>query len=178
MPAPRWPVLSVTLALAGCGGEESSKPSASSSGKPTPSATPTATATATAEGPSEKEWAADVTAICKRNKREVARIVSDVRAEGLSGNKGAKAVLLRSVPVQRRLLAKLDAVEAPAAISEDYNFFVERLKQAVPLFKSLALSLDNRKALAVLEPEFKEIAADTRPFAVEHGLKACLPDQG
>ena len=176
MSAPRWLVLSVALALAGCGGEESSKPSASSSGTATPSATPTATATA--EGPSEKEWAAGVTAICKRNKREVARIVSDVRAEGLSGNKGAKAVLLRSVPVQRRLLAKLDAVEAPAAISEDYNFFVERLKQAVPLFKSLALSLDNRKALAVLEPQFKEIAADTRPFAVEHGLKACLPDQG
>jgi hypothetical protein len=88
-----------------------------------------------------------------------------------------KAVFERSFPATRRYLNQLGEVQAPEAISEDYNFFVERLKQSVPLIKALPQSLDNKRALAVLQAEFKDVAADTRPFAIEHDLKACLPDQ-
>ena len=86
-------------------------------------------------------------------------------------------MLRRSIPYQRRLINQLDTVEAPEAIAEDYTFFVARLRQALPLIKSLPESIDNPKARTVLQAEFKDLAADTRPFALEHGLKACLSDQ-
>ena len=144
-----------------------------------PTATPTATATpaTTTEGPSEKEWRAKVIAVCKRNEGASRKIAEGAHAEGLRGRALLKAILRRSVPVQNRLLDRLEAIEAPAPISEDYNYFVQRLRQAVPLLEQLAASLGDREALAALRRNFEDATADTRPFATEHGLKACLPDQ-
>jgi len=88
-------------------------------------------------------------------------------------------VLDKSVPVQRRMVGQLAGVEAPEKISEDYNFFVERLRQSLPLFKQLADAVrdNDEQAGAVIQPQLEDLAADTRPFALKHGLRACLPDQ-
>ena len=112
----------------GCGNEESSKPSASSSGTATPTSTPIATATA--EGPSETERRAKVAALCKRNHKAARQVAADAKVEGLQGNALVKAILRRSVPYQRRLLDRLAAVQAPEAIAQDYEFFVERLRSS------------------------------------------------
>ena len=160
-------LISGSLLAAGCGGGDETSSSS----------TPTPTATATAAGPSKEAWAAEVTSICKENQRESRKVIAEVQGEGLRGDELAVEVLDRSIPYQRRLVDELAAVQAPGEIAEDYDAFVERLRQALPLLRQLRDAVRKPKQYPALEQQFRDLAADTRPFALEHGLRECLPDQ-
>jgi hypothetical protein len=81
------------------------------------------------------------------------------------------------LPLLRRLFGELEAVPAPEAIQDDYAAWVKRLRASLPLFEQIGESIRKNQADPDLEAEVKDLAADTRPFALEHHLKACLPDQ-
>jgi hypothetical protein len=160
-----------SLLTAGCGSEGDGD--SASKSKPASTATPAKTVGAT----SEKEWAAEVSAVCKDSQKQTAELARKVQGEGLQGQELAAETLERSLPLLRRLFGELEAVPAPEAIQDDYAAWVKRLRASLPLFEQIGESIRKNQADPELEAEVKDLAADTRPFALEHHLKACLPDQ-
>ena len=86
-------------------------------------------------------------------------------------------MLEQSVPAQRDLVDDLDAIEAPEGIQEDYDEFVAKLRDGLPLFEKLARAVRENEQDPQLEGDLEQLGLQTRPFALEHGLRACLPDQ-
>ena len=171
MRLPLLVLLAGSLLAAGCGGDDDS----ASSSKPNP--TSTATPAKTADAATEKEWASKVTSVCKQSQKRSLALVAKLQRQGLQGQELAAETLDRSVPLLRRMLGDLESVPAPAAIQDDYDAWVKRLSDSVPLFEQLGDTVKENKADPELETKLKDLAADTRPFAIEHGLKACLPDK-
>ena len=80
------------------------------------------------------------------------------------------------MPVQRRLLERLGGVRAPHVLQDDFESFVETLRASLPLFEDLIAVVRENRNDPELNTELARVAADTRPFATEHKLLACLPD--
>ena len=148
-------LLSGSLLLAGCGGDDSS--SSSSGG--------------------EREWAGEVADVCRQSEKAAAEAAAEGRQKGLEQGELIAYVLDESVPIQKDLVADLDAIEAPADLQDDYDQFVDRLRDGLPLYEQLADAVRENKRNPELEAEFEQLGQDTRPFAEEHDLKACLADQ-
>ena len=148
-------LLSGSLLIAGCGDDSSS-----SSGATT-----------------EKEWAGEVTDVCRKSEDAARKAAAKGQQKGLGQQELIAYVLDESIPIQKNLVEDLDAIEAPEDIQDDYDQFVSRLREGLPLFEQLADAVRENKRDPELEAEFKELGQDTRPFAEEHGLKACLADQ-
>ncbi|MGI8622687.1 MAG: hypothetical protein ACR2NB_04165 [Solirubrobacteraceae bacterium] len=127
-------------------------------------------------GTSERTWAAQVNAVCRGNKAEVGKIVAKIRAEGLGQREASAALFDRSVPVERRLLDRIGKVPAPKALQAAFGRFVGRLRATLPLFPDIAATVRANKTNPELSTKLLQIAADTRPFATQHKLLACLPD--
>ena len=146
-------LLSGSLLIAGCGGGDES------------SAT------------TEKEWAGEVTDVCRKSEDAARKAAAKGQRKGLGQQELIAYVLDESVPIQKDLVEDLDAIEAPEDIQDDYDQFVGRLREGLPLFEQLADAVRENKRDPELEAKFKQLGQDTRPFAEEHGLKACLADQ-
>ena len=151
-------LLSGSLLIAGCGGGDDSS---SSSGATT-----------------EKEWAGEVADVCRKSEDAAKQAAEEGQRKGLGQQELIAYVLDESVPIQKDLVEDLDGIEAPEDIQGDYDQFVGRLREGLPLFEQLADAVRENKRDPELEAEFKQLGQDTRPFAEEHGLKACLADQG
>jgi hypothetical protein len=146
-------LLSGSLLIAGCGGGDES------------SAT------------TEKEWAGEVTDVCRKSEDAARKAAAKGQQKGLGQQELIAYVLDESIPIQKNLVEDLDAIEAPEDIQDDYDQFVSRLREGLPLFEQLADAVRENKRDPELEAKFKQLGQDTRPFAEEHGLKACLADQ-
>ena len=127
-------------------------------------------------GPTRKEWAGKINAICRETRASLQRLSSQVRSQGLPPNETAATVLEKSVPVENKLLGRLREVEAPDDLSAPYERFLDRVEDTVPLLDRTADNLRAKRQDPELTTEFAQIAADTRPFATDNGLTACLPD--
>jgi hypothetical protein len=125
---------------------------------------------------SERAWAAEVNSICRENRDQIAELVSEIRAEGLARNVAAAEVLERSMPLQERLLDRMAAVRAPEDLQGEFERFVEGVRESLPLFQRLADTVRAERNDPELNTELLQVAADTRPFATEHGLNNCLTD--
>ena len=99
-----------------------------------------------------------------------------MQAEGTQPPAASADVIERSIPVQEDLLGRLREVEVPGDVREDYTAFLDRIESSLPLFDDLAEAVRRNREDPELTTEFAQIAADTRPFANEHGLTECLPD--
>lgn len=155
-----------SLAVAGCGGDDSgggggggSQPAKQDS------------------GPTESEWAADVTKVCKELQTDSQQVVKDVQKEGLGQRETAAESVDRSVPVVRKRLDELKAIEAPQDLQNEYDAFIGKLDATVDLFPQIADAVRANKEDPELTSKIRKAAQDTRPFALQHNLKACLPDQ-
>ena len=157
-------LLSGSLLLAGCGGGEKSSSSSSSSA-------------ATADPVDEKEWAGEVADVCRKGEKAAEKAAAEGQQKGLEQGELIAYVLDESVPIQKNLVEDLDAIEAPEDLQDDYDQFVDRLRDGLPLYEQLADAVRENKRNPELEAEFEQLVQDTRPFAVKHGLKACLADQ-
>ena len=130
-------------------------------------------------GGGSEDWAAQVNAICERNEKETQKIAAKAQDELEANDARLSAEIIeRTVPLQKDLLAELGDVEPPEDIAEDYDAFLARIDDGVDLLPRLAESLRSGKEDPELAAKFEEIAQDTRPFAAEHGLDACVPDAG
>ena len=150
-------LVSGSLLIAGCGGGDDSS---SSSGATT-----------------EKEWAGEVADVCRKSEAAAKKAATEGQQKGLGQQELIAYVLDESIPIQKNLVEDLDAIEAPEDIQDDYDQFVSRLREGLPLFEQLADAVRENKRDPELEAKFKQLGQDTRPFAEEHGLKACLADQ-
>jgi len=148
-------LLSGSLLIAGCGDDSSSSAGATT----------------------EKEWAGEVTDVCRKSEDAAKKAAAEGQQKGLGQQELIAYVLDESIPIQKNLVEDLDAIEAPEDIQDDYDQFVSRLRKGLPLFEQLADAVRENKRDPELEAEFKQLGQDTRPFAEEHGLKACLADQ-
>jgi hypothetical protein len=125
---------------------------------------------------SERKWAAQINAICRENRDRVGQLVLDVRGEGLRGDEAGAEVLERSQAIQEELLDRMAAVDAPDDLQDEFDRFLDQLRDSLPLFDRLADAVRAGKNDPELNTELLQVAARTRPFATEHGLNNCLTD--
>jgi hypothetical protein len=128
-------------------------------------------------GPTEAQWRAELSRLCTSNHLATERLGRQVAAEGLSEKETTVRILRRAVEVERPFLDRLAAIRAPAAIQPEFDRFTDRLHDALPLFEDLADAFEQGTNDPELTTRAAKLAADTRPFATEHRLTACLPDQ-
>jgi len=151
-------VVLCSVAAAGCGGGDDA-----GGGNPS--------------GPTESEWRADVTNVCKGIQTDSQQVLADVQKEKLGERKTAAEVIDRSIPILEKRLDELKAIEAPARIQKSYDAFVGKLAETVELFPRIADAVRANRDDPELTRRFQTIADDTRPFATEHRLTECLTDQ-
>jgi hypothetical protein len=68
-------------------------------------------------------------------------------------------------------------VEAPGDLRAGYTEFLDRIEASLPLYEQLVEDVRRSRNDPELTTRFAQVAAETRPFATEHGLTDCLPDQ-
>jgi hypothetical protein len=160
--------LCCALCLVACGGDDE-EPATSGSGGTEESSS----------GGGSNDWVKQVNAICKRNEQETQKLAAQVQEDiQATDEKLSAAIIERSVPLQEELLGELGEIEPPEELAADYDAFLDRIGDGVDLFPRLAESIRSGKEDQELAGEFEEVANETRPFAQEHGLDACIPEAG
>ncbi len=163
--------LACAACLVACGGDDEEPAPAGSGGG--------AAEESSSGGGGSEDWAEQVNAICRRNETETQKIAAEAQEEiDATDARLSAEIIERTVPLQKDLLGELGDVQPPEAIAEDYDEFLARIDDGVDLLPQLAESLRSGKEDPELAAKFEEIAQDTRPFAAEHGLDACVPDAG
>ena len=152
--------LGCSLALASCGGDDEEP------------------ATAGSGGGGSADWTAEVNEICRQNQADTQEIAADVQEDVGSGAKATAEIIDRSTESSRELLDQLRDVEPPDDVSEDYSAFLDSIESGIDLYPQLADSIREGKEDPELAEQFEELANDTRPFAREHQLTDCVPEQG
>ena len=150
--------LCCSVALISCGGDDE-EPAASGSG---------------ADG----DWVAEVNKICRQNRDETQRIAAEVQEDVGTGAKATAEIIDRSTDSSKALIGDLRDIEPPADVSEDYSAFLDQIEEGTDLYPELADSIREGKEDPELAKQFEELANQTRPFAQEHRLTDCVPDQG
>ena len=144
----------LALAAAGCGGDEENS-----------------------SGGGAAAWKDEVNAICKDNQEAVRKVADEVAGGGVGDPaKAAARVIERTSGVQEKLLGRLRDVEVPGDVRGDYDAFLDRIGDTLPLFQDLADVLREGREDPELTNKLEEVAADTRPFATANDLDACLTD--
>ena len=77
-------------------------------------------------------------------------------------------------------MERLRDLEPPSELGDSWTGFLDGVERAFDLIPDLADATreGDRDRLRQLSEEFTEIARETRPFAEQHGLDDCLPDEG
>jgi hypothetical protein len=122
--------------------------------------------------PSRDEFVAAANRICREANERIAGIASETD--------DPVEVLERGTEAYRPYLDRLRDLGPPADLRDDWDAFLGGVEDAFALFPRLAAATRSRdrEELSELTTRFAQIAGDTRPFAQQHGLDDCLPDQG
>lgn len=151
----------LALVLAGCGGSPDAAPR-----KPV----------------TQAEYVRQANAICAGNLEKVRRLATVAldRAQdrGSSKDAAAAAVIRTTLPVLRRSFQRVRRLEAPSADRARLEDFWGRADDSLPLLARAGRAYrdGDTPALRALRRRLVAVAADTRPFAREYGLAACMPD--
>jgi hypothetical protein len=95
-----------------------------------------------------------------------------------TGAKATAEIIDRSTESSGELVGALRDVETPDDVSDDYSAFLDQIESGIDLYPQLADSIREGKEDPGLAEQFEALASGTRPFAEEHGLNDCVPDQG
>ena len=152
--------LCCSVALVSCGGDDEEP------------------ATGSGSGSGDADWTDEVNAICRQNRDDTQRIAAEVQEDVGTGVKATAEIIDRSTDSSKALIGDLRDIEPPDDISEDYDAFLDRIEEGTDLYPELADSIRERKEDPELAKQFEELANQTRPFAQEHELTDCVPDQG
>jgi hypothetical protein len=123
--------------------------------------------------PSNEEFAADVNRICREGEAKVAAIADEL--QGREPHEVAAAIERTSRefdPVLRRLRE----LEAPEDLRAGWDAFLDDIEEASGLLGRVAgaVRTGDREEGAELARRYEELARQTRPFAEQHNLDACL----
>jgi hypothetical protein len=124
------------------------------------------------------DWVAEVNRICRRNQEDTQRIAAEVQEDVGTGAKATAEIIDRSTESSGELVGALRDVETPDDVSDDYSAFLDQIESGIDLYPQLADSIREGKEDPGLAEQFEALASGTRPFAEEHGLNDCVPDQG
>ena len=124
------------------------------------------------------DWVAEVNRICRQNQEDTQRIAAEVQEDVGTGAKATAEIIDRSTESSGELLGELREVETPDDVSDDYESFLGEIENGIDLYPQLADSIREGKEDPELAKQFEAIASETRPFAQEHGLTDCVPEQG
>ena len=124
------------------------------------------------------DWVTEVNRICRQNQEDTQRIAAEVQEDVGTGAKATAEIIDRSTESSGELLGELREVKAPDDVSDDYESFLDQIEDGIALYPQLADSIRERKEDPALAERFEAIAGETRPFAQEHGLSDCVPEQG
>ncbi len=138
------------------------------------------------DGSSSETFVADANRICREGEekiQEVTREQQDAagKPESLEQQRQTVATVLeRTAEAYAPYLERLRALDPPSELDEGWTSFLDGVERAFDLIPDLAdaTRAGNRKRLTELSEEFTRIARETRPFAEQHGLDDCLPDEG
>jgi hypothetical protein len=154
------PALIVALALAACGGGGSSSSSTSS-------------------GPTHAQYVASANAICKTARRQTAPLIAKLKSSGAALVTGGGAALAASVTHLRDIaatgLAKLRALEPPAADRAQIERVLTPLKRVIGLIGAAAQDLGRNQALnaVALIQQAQPLAARIGSAARALGASQC-----
>jgi hypothetical protein len=149
----------VLLVLAGCGGGDNS---------------------------STEDFVADANRICREGGQRLQEVTREQqeaagRPDSLEEQQQAVADALEATAeAYAPYMDRLRALEPPSDLAEPWTEFLDGVERAFDLIPDLADATrgNDRDRLRELSTEFTRIARETRPFAEEHRLDDCLPDEG
>ena len=136
------------------------------------------------DGPSREEFVADANEICRDGEEKIQEITSQGQQElqqASSDKQRRDAVgdlLEQTAEEYRPYLDRLNDLEAPEDLADDWSNFVDGITEAFDLIPELADATreNDKQKLSELTRKFSAIAEETRPFAERAGLDDCLPD--
>jgi hypothetical protein len=149
----------VLLVLAGCGGDDDDAADSSVS---------------------SAAYIADVNARCEEMNAEIQSTVlplsEKLQKQGKSQDEIIAAGIQAGIPITEEALDEIAAYPRPEADAEELEAFFTRIDESFPLYDRLVpiVRKGDQQAAADLNEEFVAIAEDTRPFAEEYGITACV----
>lgn len=158
MTRPTLFLLLVLALLAGCGGGDSA---------------------------STEDFVADANRICREGAERLEGVTREQqeslgKLDSLEAQQEAVATALEaSAEAYEPYLGRLRALEPPSDLAEPWREFLGGVERAFGLIPDLAEATrgNDRDRLRELSAEFTRIARETRPFAEDHRLDDCLPDE-
>jgi hypothetical protein len=134
---------------------------------------------------STEEFVADANRICREGAKKLEEVTREQQEElgqldSLEQQQEAVAAALeRSAEEYQPYMERLRALEPPDDLADGWDDFLGGVEEAFDLIPDLAEATrgSDRERLRELSEEFTRIARETRPFAEDHRLDDCLPDQ-
>jgi hypothetical protein len=137
------------------------------------------------DDPETAEFVADANRICREGEerlQEVSREQQQAAGELDSLEKQQAAVadaLEETAAAYEPYMERLRELEPPSELEDSWASFLDGVERAFDQIPALADATrsGDRDRLRELSEEFTQIARETRPFAEQHGLDDCLPDE-
>lgn len=137
------------------------------------------------DAPEAGDFVAEANRICREGEERLQAVSREVQADpgnldSLKQQQDAVASALeKTAEAYEPYMKRLRALEPPADLQESWTSFLDGVSDAFDLIPELAdaTRAGDRDRLRELSEEFTRIAGETRPFAEQHGLDDCLPDE-
>jgi hypothetical protein len=137
------------------------------------------------DAPSREEFVADANEICRDGEQKIQEITSQGQQELQQASfdkqrRDAVGDLLEQTSEEYRpYLDRLDELQPPEDLADQWSNFVDGITEAFDLIPELADATreNDEQKLSELARKFSDIAEATRPFAERTGLGDCLPDE-
>jgi chromosome segregation ATPase len=131
------------------------------------------------------DFVADANRICREGEERLQAVTREQQEaaqdlDSLEKQQAAVATALEeTAQAYEPYMERLRALEPPSELEETWTTFLDGVERAFDLVPDLAdaTRTGNRARLRELSEEFTRIARETRPFAEQHGLDDCLPDE-
>lgn len=130
---------------------------------------------------SKAEYVDQVNGLCTEQTKELQGVVTPAAQKALQSgateDEARAAGLEAGLSITERTLERAAAVPRPAEDAEALDDFWSTLQGTPPLLSDLvdAIRAGDTERLQELQTQFEQIGAETRPFAIDYGLTACVP---
>jgi hypothetical protein len=131
------------------------------------------------------DFVAEANGICREGEERLQAVTREQQEaaqdlDSLEKQQAAVATALEeTAEAYAPYMERLRALEPPPELERTWTTFLDGVERAFDLIPDLAdaTRAGDRDRLRELSEEFTRIARETRPFAEQHGLDDCLPDE-
>ena len=135
--------------------------------------------------PETTDFEADANRICREGEERLQAVTRELQqsAGNLDSPEEQQAAVAEALEETAQAyepyMDRLRALEPPSELEGDWSRFLDGVQDAFDLIPELAdaTRAGDRDRLRRLSERFARIARETRPFAEQHGLDDCLPDE-